>query len=81
MEQLKRPRGRPAVALEQRSTELVTLRLTPALRAKLGRLGGSAWVRERIERARDPAPHKSLNHDAMNDAAAQALIDRLKKGA
>lgn len=32
------------------------LRLTQQQREKLTRLGGSAWVRERIEKAREPTP-------------------------
>jgi hypothetical protein len=32
------------------------LRLTAEQREKLTRLGGSAWVREQIERAKEPTP-------------------------
>lgn len=49
----KRPRGRPAVPPEQRSVHDVHLRLTAALHAKLQRLGGAAWLRERIAQARE----------------------------
>lgn len=52
----KRPRGRPAVPPEQRAVHDVHLRLTAALHAKLQRLGGAAWLRERIAQARERAP-------------------------
>lgn len=32
----------------------VTLRMLPAQREKLQRLGGSAWIREKIDKAREP---------------------------
>jgi hypothetical protein len=32
----------------------VSVRITPDQRDKLNRLGGSPWVRERIDKARDP---------------------------
>jgi len=35
-------------------TVTVSLRLTTAQRAKLEALGGAAWVRERIDRAKTP---------------------------
>lgn len=35
-------------------TLTVSLRMTPAQREKLERLGGAKWVRERIERAKEP---------------------------
>lgn len=35
-------------------TVTVSLRMTPAQREKLERLGGAKWVRERIERAKEP---------------------------
>lgn len=36
------------------ATVVVTVRLTLAQKAKLATLGGAAWVRERIEKARQP---------------------------
>jgi hypothetical protein len=35
-------------------TVVVPIRMTPAHRDKLKRLGGPAWVRKRIDRAREP---------------------------
>lgn len=32
----------------------VSLRMTPAQREKLERLGGAKWVRDRIDRAKEP---------------------------
>ena len=34
-------------------TVTVSLRMTPAQRAKLARLGGAEWVRARIDKARE----------------------------
>lgn len=44
-------RGRPPV--DNPLSARVELRLTPEQRAKLERLGGAQWVRERIDSARD----------------------------
>lgn len=33
----------------------VSLRMTPAQREKLERLGGAKWVRDRIDRAKEPS--------------------------
>ena len=35
-----------------------TIRLLPAQWAKLARLGGVAWLRKQIDRAREPMPPK-----------------------
>lgn len=35
-------------------TVTVSLRMTPAQREKLDRLGGAKWVRDRIDRAKEP---------------------------
>lgn len=35
-------------------TVTVSIRMTPCQRDKLGRLGGAAWVRDRIEKAKEP---------------------------
>lgn len=48
----KRPPGRPEVPPEDR-LQVVSLRMTEAQKAKLDRLGGSAWVREKINRAKE----------------------------
>lgn len=52
-QQLPAKRGRPALPPEQRQTERIEIRMTPKQREKLERLGGAAWVRERIEKARE----------------------------
>lgn len=46
-------RGRPPAAPGEAKTDAILLRLTPALREKLQRLGGPVWLRERIEKARE----------------------------
>lgn len=48
----KKPRGRPSLPHEQRQTERVEIRMTKAQRDKLDKLGGAAWIRERIDKAR-----------------------------
>lgn len=50
----KRP-GRPALA-EGNETVPITLRLTAAQREKLAKLGGPPWVREKIDKAKEPKP-------------------------
>ena len=45
-------RGRKPIK-EGQETVTVSIRLTVAQRAKLDRLGGAAWVRERIDKAKD----------------------------
>lgn len=47
--------GRPPKPEGERLDVPVVIRLTHALRDKLTRLGGPAWLRERIRRAREPA--------------------------
>jgi hypothetical protein len=50
------PRGRGRPALTQgRDAPTWTVRLTPEQLAKLARLGGAAWLRERIDKAKEPA--------------------------
>jgi hypothetical protein len=50
-------RGRPA--LQQGATTVpVNIRMTETQRDKLQRLGGPAWVRSRIDRAREPGEQK-----------------------
>lgn len=46
-------RGRPPAPPGTARDERVELRLTTAQRAKLERLGGAQWVRERIDSARE----------------------------
>lgn len=48
----KRPPGRPEVQPEDR-LQVVSIRLTEAQKAKLERLGGSVWVRDKINRAKE----------------------------
>ena len=48
-----RKRGRPAI-VPGSAPERVDLKLTPEQRAKLKLLGGSAWVRRQIDKARVP---------------------------
>ena len=48
----KKQRGRPALPPEQRQTERVEVRMTKTQRDKLEKLGGAAWIRERIDKAR-----------------------------
>jgi len=48
-----RGQGRKPVKAGE-ETVTVSLRMTPAQREKLARLGGAKWVRERIERAKEP---------------------------
>lgn len=45
--------GRKPLA-EGQETQIVSVRLTSAQREKLDALGGAAWIRERIDRARLP---------------------------
>lgn len=46
-----RGQGRPPVKVGE-ETVTVSLRMTPAQREKLERLGGAKWVRERIDKAK-----------------------------
>lgn len=39
---------------EGQDTVTLSIRLTVAQRAKLERLGGAAWLRDRIDKAREP---------------------------
>lgn len=51
-------RGRPALAADEQTVP-ITVRLTRPQREKLDRLGGEAggaqWIRDRIDKAKDPA--------------------------
>lgn len=47
-----RGQGRPPVKAGE-ETVTVCLRVTQGQREKLSRLGGAAWVRDRIDRAKD----------------------------
>lgn len=58
MDDTKRPpndrgQGRKPLA-EGEATVTVSLRLTEGLRAKLARLGGAQWVRDKISQAKEP---------------------------
>lgn len=48
-----RGQGRKPIK-EGQDTVTVSLRLTTAQRAKLEELGGAAWVRDRIDKAKTP---------------------------
>lgn len=48
-----RGQGRPPVKAGE-ETVTVSLRMTPAQRDKLKLLGGAKWVRDRIDRAKEP---------------------------
>lgn len=44
--------GRPPLSPDGSVT--MNIRMTPAQRAKLDALGGAQWIRERIDRAKEP---------------------------
>jgi hypothetical protein len=46
--------GRPPKPEPERHTERFEVRCTKAQREKLDRLGGAQWLRERIDRAKEP---------------------------
>lgn len=46
-------RGRPLMDAKKKLGERVELRLSEEQKAKLERLGGSQWVRDRIDAARE----------------------------
>jgi hypothetical protein len=50
--------GRPPKPEDERLSVPIMLRLTTAMHAKLQRLGGVEWLRDRIERAKDPGRAK-----------------------
>ena len=62
-----RGQGRPPVKAGE-ETVTVSMRMTPAQREKLERLGGAKWVRDRIDR--DKEPNAELRGDG------QAQLDR-----
>jgi hypothetical protein len=39
----------------------VMVKMKPAQKEKLGRLGGAPWVRERIDKAKDPGNEQNSN--------------------
>lgn len=47
--------GRPPMPPGESLSAAVTLRLTPDLAKKLNTLGGVAWLRERLSKAKVPA--------------------------
>jgi hypothetical protein len=51
--------GRPPKPEAERLGVVVTLRLTEAMHAKLLRLGGVEWLRERVKRAKEGTPPAS----------------------
>lgn len=46
-------RGRPSLA-EGEATVPVTIRMTEPQKEKLQRLGGPSWIRDRIDKAKEP---------------------------
>ena len=48
-----RNQGRKPIK-EGQATVCMTIRLTAGQREKLAQLGGAQWIRERIEKAREP---------------------------
>jgi len=48
-------KGRPPVPADQQARVPYNVRLTPAQREKVERLGGAAWIRAQIQRAKPPA--------------------------
>lgn len=51
----KRKPGRPALP-PSKALKVGSIRLTAAQWDKLAKLGGVAWLREKIDRAKGPAP-------------------------
>ena len=45
--------GRPPIPADQQARIPYNVRLTPAQREKVDRLGGAAWIRAQIEKARE----------------------------
>ena len=62
-----RGQGRPPVKAGE-ETLTVSLRMTPAQREKLERLGGAKWVRDRIDRAKEPNAEITGRTLAKNEA-------------
>lgn len=54
-QQVGRGRGRPPLE-DGVDTIPVTVRMTAPQKEKLTRLGGSGWVRDRIDKAKEPTP-------------------------
>jgi len=46
-------KGRPTLPESERASVAYNVRLTPAQRKKVDRLGGAAWIRAQIEKARE----------------------------
>ena len=49
----KRPAGRPTLPESERASVAYNVRLTAAQHAKVVRLGGAQWIRDRIDRAKE----------------------------
>ena len=45
--------GRPPKPAEDRRSERIEIRCTKAQRAKLDKLGGAQWLREKIDKAKE----------------------------
>lgn len=57
-EKPKRPRGRPPAPPESALTAFLGMRVSPALKEKVDRLG-RPWAREALEQAKPPKPKKA----------------------
>ena len=58
-------------------TLTVSLRMTPAQREKLERLGGAEWVRGKIDRAKEPnAPHEGRTAALSPGVPLDAVVGR-----
>lgn len=51
------------VALVSNAMVGTSIKLTPDQREKLARLGGSPWVREKIDKAREPSGDATTHED------------------
>ena len=47
--------GRPTLPESERASVAYNVRLTAAQHAKVVRLGGAQWIRDRIDKAHEPA--------------------------
>lgn len=53
--------GRPTLPESERASVAYNVRLTAAQHAKVQRLGGAQWIRDRIDKAKEPAPESIFN--------------------
>ncbi|MEW6706603.1 MAG: hypothetical protein AB1430_17280 [Pseudomonadota bacterium] len=78
----KKTRGRPPLKAGE-DTVPVVIRMTEPQRDKLGRLGGAQWVRDRIDKAKEPTMTTPLEQmDSLRaecEAAKQSMAEALLK--